>query len=159
MALVELETRIRAPVERVFDLARSIDAHSRSTTRTREVAIAGRTRGLIEMDETVTWEATHFFVRQRLTSKITGFDRPRWFQDTMLQGAFAHMHHDHWFEHADGLTLMKDRMEFYAPLGPLGRLVDRLVLHGYMARFLESRNAFLKDLAEGEGWKAFLSSV
>ena len=47
--LIRLETQIDAPQERVFDLARSIDAHLASTEGTRERAIGGRTSGLIEM--------------------------------------------------------------------------------------------------------------
>ena len=46
-----------APRERVFDLARSIDLHQRSTERTREQAVGGRTSGLIGVDESVTWRA------------------------------------------------------------------------------------------------------
>ncbi len=49
MPLIELSTGIRAPIERVFDLARSIDAHVASTGQTRERAVAGRTSGLIEL--------------------------------------------------------------------------------------------------------------
>jgi len=39
--LIELEIRIAAPIERVFDLARSIDLHVDSTAGTGERAIAG----------------------------------------------------------------------------------------------------------------------
>ena len=71
MALIQLTTRIAAPAERVFDLARSIDAHMASTSQSGEKAIAGRTSGLIEEGETVTWEAKHFGVKQRLKVKMT----------------------------------------------------------------------------------------
>jgi len=63
---------INAPIERCFDLARDIDFHQRSLTDTGERAIGGVTSGLIALGETVTWEATHFGVRQRLTVRITG---------------------------------------------------------------------------------------
>lgn len=64
-----------APPEVVFDLARSIDLHKLSTAHTGEEAIAGKTSGLIELGETVTWRARHFGVMQTLTSKVTGFER------------------------------------------------------------------------------------
>ena len=60
MVEIELETRINAPIERVFDLSRSIDAHLDSTSSTGERAIAGTTTGLIGLGETVTWSAVHF---------------------------------------------------------------------------------------------------
>ena len=76
MPIILLETNITAPVERVFDLARNIDAHTSTTAGTGERAVDGRTSGLIEAGETVTWEAKHLGVRQRLTSKITAMERP-----------------------------------------------------------------------------------
>ena len=95
MPIIKLETKINAPVERVFDLARSIDLHRDSMSKYDEKAIAGVTSGLIRMNETVTWEAAHFGVRQNLTSKITAFERPWHFRDSMVKGVFKRFDHDH----------------------------------------------------------------
>src|SRR5690242_16855965 len=128
MPVIELSTVIRAPRDRVFDLARSIDAHQDSTGGTEERAVAGVTRGLIGMGEEVTWEARHFGVRQRLTVRVTAFERPVRFQDVMISGAFSRMAHEHIFEdHPEG-TLMRDRFEFAAPLGILGKIAEWLFL-------------------------------
>jgi ligand-binding SRPBCC domain-containing protein len=81
-------TLIHAPLERCFDLSRSIDLHKVSTARTGEQAIAGVTSGLIGLGEEVSWRARHFGVWQQMTSRITAFDRPAYFQDTMVRGAF-----------------------------------------------------------------------
>lgn len=148
MPRIELSTLIGAPRERVFDLARSIDAHQHTTGGTEERAVAGVTSGLIGMNDEVTWEARHLGVRQRLTVRVTAFDRPTHFQDIMISGAFKCMVHDHAFaEHPSG-TLMCDRFEFTSPLGLLGWVADRLFLEGYMRRFLVRRNEMLKRLAE-----------
>lgn len=82
MAVIRLQTVIQAPVERCFDLARSVDLHTVSMARQNEKAVGGRTQGLIELGEKVTWQARHFGITQRLTSKITAFDRPHHFRDT-----------------------------------------------------------------------------
>ena len=156
MPIIRLETPISAPPERVFDLARSIDAHQDTTAGTAERAIAGVTAGLIGAGEEVTWEARHFGVRQRLKVKITQLNRPSHFQDVMLEGAFAHMIHDHFFEPAATGTLMIDRFNFKAPLGILGRLAERLFLTRYMRRFLERRNILLKRIAESGEWEKYL---
>ena len=74
----------------------------------------------------------------------------------MLKGAFQRMQHDHFFEDQDGRTLMRDRFEFQSPFGPLGRLVDALILTGYMRRFIVKRNTILKQTAEGDAWKKYL---
>lgn len=156
MPVIELSTIIRAPRERVFDLARSIDVHQDSAGGTQERAIAGVTTGLIGMNGEVTWEARHFGVRQKLTVRITAFDRPKHFQDVMISGAFKSMVHDHEFrEHSEG-TLMMDRFEFRSPLGIVGMIVDRVFIASYMRRFLVRRNEVLKQLAESAGWRRYL---
>ena len=76
MPKIILETIIDAPREVVFDLARSIDFHKESTKYTKEQAIAGKTKGLIELGESVTWRAKYFGFSLILESKITEFDYP-----------------------------------------------------------------------------------
>lgn len=149
MPRIELITEISAPIEQVFDLARSIDVHAASQSRHGEKAVAGRMSGLIESGEEVTWEAVHFGVRQRLTSRIDTMNRPRHFRDSMVRGAFRRFLHDHYFESLPGgTTAMKDVFVYESPLGPLGRLADRLFLTAYMRRLLTERNAIIKRMAE-----------
>jgi ligand-binding SRPBCC domain-containing protein len=151
---------IDAPPERVFDLSRSIDFHSVSLAHTGEEAVGGRTSGLIELGQSVTWRARHFGVRQHLASRISAFDRPRYFQDTMVRGAFAWMVHDHYFDAtSDGGTVLRDKLRFAPPLGILGRIAERLVLRRYMTRFLQTRNAVLKRVAESDEWRQFLDGT
>lgn len=148
MPVIETSLPIKAPPQLCFDLARSIDVHMQSTSRTKEKAVAGRTSGLIELGETVTWEAVHFGVKQRLTAKITAMEPPWRFTDEMINGAFRRFTHTHEFiPQADG-TLMVDRFDYESPFGLLGRLADFLFLERYMTRFLVERNAFIKESAE-----------
>ena len=60
MPIIRLETSINADQQAVFDLARSIDLHQISTAHTNERAVAGKTSGLLELNESVTWEARHW---------------------------------------------------------------------------------------------------
>ncbi len=159
MPILELVTHVAAPVERCFDLCRSIDLHRDSFGATGERAVAGVTSGLIGPSESVTWEATHFLVRQRLTSRITAFDRPRHFRDSMVSGAFRRFDHDHVFEpDGHGGTVMRDVFDFDAPLGVLGRIAEATFLTRYMRRLLEERNAAVQRIAESEEWRAYLPS-
>jgi ligand-binding SRPBCC domain-containing protein len=148
MPKLKIVTEIAAPVERVFDLARSIDVHQQSQTRHRERAVAGRTSGLIETGETVTWEAVHFGIRQRLTSRIDAMTPPVYFRDSMVAGVFRSFVHDHHFDEIPGGTRMTDVLDYVAPLGVLGRWADWLFLERSMRRLLEERNAVIKDMAE-----------
>jgi len=156
MAIIELTTEVAAPIERVFDLARSIDLHMASTSKTGERAIAGVTSCLIGAGETVTWRARHFGVWQTLTVRIEAFARPTHFSDVMLRGAFKHMVHHHHFSSSSRGTTMRDALEFQAPLGVLGRMVDALVLKSYMRSFLIERNRVIKATAETEAWRHYL---
>ena len=150
MTVIRVETKIEAPPALCFDLARSIELHIASTGRTKEWAIAGVTSGLIGAGQEVTWSARHFGVRQTLTSRITVFDPPHHFRDSMVRGAFARFDHDHHFEGHDRGTRMLDLFDYAAPLGPLGRLAERLVLDRYLRHLLVERARVIKTVAESE---------
>jgi ligand-binding SRPBCC domain-containing protein len=154
-----LETLIAAPVDRCFDLARSIDLHMASTDWTGKRAIAGITSGLIGPGQEVTWEGRYFGLTLHHASRITQYDRPCHFQDCMLRGRFRRFCHDHYFDSSDGGTVMRDEMEFAAPYGMIGWMVERAVLKSHMADLLESRNNTIKVTAEGEEWRRYLSQA
>ncbi len=156
MPKIELETFIKSEIEICFDLARSIDLHLISTSKTQEKAIDGKTSGLIELNEFVTWEAIHLGVKQRLTSKITAFERPFHFRDEQLKGIFKSIKHDHYFELMDDKVLMKDDFNYEAPMGFLGKMVESLFLTNYLRKFLVGRNQMIKEYAESDRWKEVL---
>jgi ligand-binding SRPBCC domain-containing protein len=153
MPRIKLQTEIKADRNIVFDLSRSIDLHKISTEQTNEEAIAGKTSGLIGMNESVTWRAKHFGIYQKLTSKITEYDRPKYFADEMAKGAFAEFKHEHHFEESNGGTLMTDFFDYKSPFGILGKLADKLFLEKYMIELLTERNRIVKEFAESDKWK------
>jgi ligand-binding SRPBCC domain-containing protein len=146
--VVRVTTEIRAPAERVFDLARDVDVHTVSMRGHGEVAVAGRTSGLLELGEDVTWRARHFGIAMRLTARIVEFERPRRFRDSMIRGPFTRLDHEHRFHVRNGTTVMEDVFEFASPLGPVGRLVDRFILARYLERLLRARAGAIKAAAE-----------
>ncbi|NEU10154.1 SRPBCC family protein [Flavihumibacter sp. R14] len=148
MPNILLSTRINAPVEVCFNLARSIDLHLDTMKHTGERAIAGTTSGLIGLHETVTWKARHFGVSLKLTSKITECVYPVTFADEMVDGPFKMMKHRHVFEQMQGYTLMTDKFVYESPLGILGYLADLLFLRKYMQNLIEHRNQVIKQKAE-----------
>lgn len=159
MPKIELHTEIKADRNVVFDLSRSIDLHKVSTKHTNEEAIAGKMRGLIAMSESVTWRAKHFGVYQKLTSKITQYNRPNFFVDEMVKGAFSEFKHEHHFAESNGVTTMTDFFYYKSPLGLLGKLADKLFLKKYMIELLTKRNLIIKEFAESEKWKEVLGGI
>jgi ligand-binding SRPBCC domain-containing protein len=143
---------IHAPAERCCTLSLDAEAHADSMAHTGERAIAGRTTGIFGLGDSVTWEARHFGLVQRLEVRITALSFPSHFRDEMVRGAFRVMRHDHYFrEEAGGITRMTDHFYYEAPLGILGRIADLLFLRRYMRRLLLRRNAFIRQLAEQDG--------
>jgi ligand-binding SRPBCC domain-containing protein len=160
MVTLEELTVIRAPIERCFDLARSVEAHLAGNVHCGEAAVAsaGVTSGQVGMGQRVTWRAKHFGVWQSLTSEITAMNRPAYFQDTMIRGAFKFMKHDHFFRPlSSDETEMRDVFCFAGPLPVLGRLAEIAVLRRYMQALLRERNAVLKQIAESAAWQKYLA--
>ncbi|MCE3281485.1 MAG: hypothetical protein K0Q66_222 [Chitinophagaceae bacterium] len=148
MPVITLTTLINAPIEKVFDLARSIDLHQESMAHTGEKAVAGRLSGLIEENETVTWEARHFFRKRRLSSRIVSMQIPTYFRDEMIEGDFSSIEHDHFFREVTGGTEMKDVFRYEAPYGIFGKLASRLFLTAYLKKLIRERNGIIKTQAE-----------
>ncbi len=139
---------INAPIERCFDLSRNIDLHAQSMQHSGEKAIAGKTDGLISLDESVTWRAKHFGLNFTMTNKITAMEHPHFFIDEMTKGPFKKLSHQHLFKTIGTQTEMSDIFQFEAPYGILGRLVEQLFLTSYMEKLLMHRNEVVKREAQ-----------
>ncbi len=148
MTSIHLITKINAPIQEVFDAARNIDLHQNSAYQTHEKAIEGKTSGLIELGETVTFRGKHFGLYLTHTSKITKMQIPHYFVDEMIQGKFKSFKHLHFFEEKEGSTVMTDILEFETPYGFLGKIFNALFLKKHLEKFLIERNQILKALVE-----------
>src|SRR5882757_2577944 len=118
MIRLEETTLIDAPIQRCFDLSRSVEVHLLSDIHWGEQALAvgGITSGLVGLSEQVTWRAKHFGVWQNLTSKMTALESPSYFQVTMVRGIFRFMQAEHLFQTLpSGATEMKDVFSIAAP--------------------------------------------
>ena len=154
---VRVETLVPAPPEIVFAALLDPATHARTAPGRERVASIVRARlpprsslrdeplgeGELGLGDEVTFEATHFGVRQRLTARITFVDPPFAFEDTMVRGAFRRLWHRHEFHVERSGTRMVDLMEFASPAGAL---FDRLVLAPYLERFLAKRGEALAKM-------------
>jgi len=156
MPKIVTTTEVNAPIEIAFDLSRSIEFHAYTQNHRNEVAVKGKTSGLINLGETVTWRAKHFGISQKLSVEITKFDRPYSFRDTMINGAFKRFDHDHIFEQHNGLVKITDIFEYESPLLFIGKFFDFLILKKYMTNFSVQRNEAIKRVLESNKWKDFL---
>lgn len=148
MPVIAHEIYIEAPIGVCFDLARNVDVHTETTSKTKERAVGGVMTGLMENGDSVTWEAVHLGVRQKLTAKIIHMERPHKFTDTMVKGAFHSFVHTHEFIESGTGTVMRDSFDYESPFGIVGKLADKLFLENYMRAFIRDRAIGLKKIAE-----------
>jgi ligand-binding SRPBCC domain-containing protein len=148
MTTIRLITKIKAPIQTVFDVARDIDVHQRTVASSNEKAIAGRTSGLIQLGETVTFRGNHFGFYLNHQSKITEMEIPNYFVDEMVKGHFKSFRHEHTFVTKNGTTVMIDNLQYETPFGICGRVFDKVILKKYVTDLLLKRNNMLKDLSE-----------
>ena len=156
MPNIHLTSFIAAPIERVFDLSRSINLHQISTASTNEKAIAGVMHGLINKNETVTWQAKHLFKNRQFTTKVTAMQSPDFFTDEMIKGDFKTFNHEHYFKAVENGTIVIDKINFESLYGIIGKMANSIFLTSYLEKFLTKRNAVIKDYAETQKWKAIL---
>lgn len=156
MPTIHLTTFIAAPVERVFDLSRNISLHKIAMQKTGEVAIAGITSGLINLDDTVTWKAKHLLKTRFFTLRITEMKPFEKFTGKMIRGDFVSFQHEHFFKPADNGTIIIDIIHYETPYGLSGKLVNQFYLNTYLETLVKNRNEVVRQYAETEKWKAVL---
>lgn len=148
MPLIEHKQFVKAPIEVCFNLTRDVDVHMQTCLKTKEKAVGGVTKGLLEEGDSVSWEVVHFGIKQRLTSKVIFMEKPYSFVEKMVKGAFRSFIHIHQFIEEEEGTTMIDHVQYKSRFGPIGVLIDKLFLEKYMKRFTVMRAIELKKIAE-----------
>ncbi|MGI4789421.1 MAG: SRPBCC family protein [Janthinobacterium lividum] len=152
------ETLIAAPLERCFDLARSVDVHTVGASPIHGKAIAGRMAGLSTQGDWTTWSARFFSLRFSLTTAITDFNPLCGFSDALRGGLFTEFGHVyHFAAKGVGQTMMTDEFSFQSPFGFLGAFFDSVLLRPRMQATMDFRAVTIKRIAESDEWLTYLS--
>lgn len=147
---------VHAPIDRCFQLSCSLELVHEELGMN---AVGGKTGGLVLGGDVVRWEGWQLGMRHSHVSKISSYERPKFLQDTMLDGRFSTFQHDHHFREMDGnlpSTMLEDELRFSLPFGVLGRLVARTVMVPHIRKLMASRFARIKRIAESEDWRRYL---
>jgi ligand-binding SRPBCC domain-containing protein len=76
----------------------------------------------------------------RWRTRITGWEPPRRFVDTQISGPYSLWEHTHAFEEdGPGATIIKDRVRYAIPFGPLGELANRLLVQRDLPQIFDYR--------------------
>ena len=70
----------------------------------------------------------------RWKTVIERWDKNRLFVDSQEKGPYRSWWHEHHFRRDGAATIMEDRVYFAVPLGPLGRIVNRLFVQAQLRR-------------------------
>ena len=79
-------------------------------------------------------------------TRIERWEPARRFVDRQVQGPFALWEHTHTFEALPGGTLIRDRVEYRMPLGAVGLLAHRLLIHRDLERIFDYRRSAVDGL-------------
>lgn len=82
----------------------------------------------------------------RWRSIITTFDPPHRFVDEQLLGPYSYWHHTHEFEAAPDGTVIRDRVLYLMPFGPLGRLARFLVVRRQLEAIFAHRREVIEEV-------------
>jgi ligand-binding SRPBCC domain-containing protein len=86
----------------------------------------------------------------RWTTEIREWQPPHRFVDVQLAGPYALWHHTHRFEALDGGTRMRDTVRYRVPFGPLGRLMNTLLVRRDVQQIFDYRRKRILELFGAE---------
>jgi ligand-binding SRPBCC domain-containing protein len=169
---------IRAPIERCFALSTRIELVQRTLGMKLidSGVVGGVTTGHITANSRVVWRGWKFGLLTQHHTLITAFEPPHpgrigdlaaqfdgqrvaWFEDSQEHGRFGSFRHLHLFRQYRHDVRLEDHIHFALPFGPLGRLAAKFIVAPHISALARQRFAMIKELAEGEGWRAWLENT
>lgn len=164
---------IQAPLARCFALSTRIELVQKILNMK---PVDGVTSGHIEAGSRVVWRGWKFGLPTEHHTRITAFASPHtghlgdpaaefngqqvaWFEDSQESGRFSTFRHEHLFRQQRDHVLLEDHIYFELPFGLFGRLAANLLLAPHVRSLARLRFAMLKELAEGDGWRAWVDET
>ena len=93
---------------------------------------------------TIHYQLSLFGLRFRWCTLIESFEPESGFVDVQTKGPYRSWRHTHTFSDAPGGTLVRDRVEYEVPLGPLGELANRLFVARQLRRIFDFRRTAIE---------------
>jgi ligand-binding SRPBCC domain-containing protein len=156
MNKIEFNTHIKAPVQRCFDLARSVDFHKISVNPIKEESVAGFTSGLIGYNQRVLMQSKLGGLHFSTELKITKFNPPFFFSYEIIDSLFPSIVHDYYFYDISQETVMVNHFYYKIRWGLIGEVMNSLFMKKYLTRIITKRNDLLREYAETDKWKNVL---
>lgn len=94
----------------------------------------------------IDYQLRLFGVYFRWKTLIETFEPPSSFTDVQLTGPYRRWRHRHEFDDAPGGTMMRDRVEYELPLGPLGAIARAVFVRRAVEQIFDHRNAAITQI-------------
>jgi ligand-binding SRPBCC domain-containing protein len=134
------ESRIAAPIDRVFAFHETPDALIRLTPPWEKVEIE-KGGGSIRPGSRVVLITRFGPFRLRWIAEHLEYDPPNLFADRQVSGPFASWYHRHIFRsEGTNATILRDEIEYQLPLGRLGRVFGGPMIAAKLQRMFDYRH-------------------
>ena len=133
------EQRVGRPLEEVFGFFARAGNLERITPRWLSFGVLGDEPIEMRPGTLIHYRLRLHGVPLRWTSRIEQWEPGRLFVDRQVEGPYRVWHHRHEFSRHDGGTLVRDRVRYALPLGPLGELGHALFVHRDLDRIFRYR--------------------
>ncbi len=147
--ILEREQRVELPIEQAF--AFYGDAHNLERITPPLLRFEVITPGPIEMGvgTLIEYRLRLHRVPVRWRTRIEAWEPPRRFVDVQIKGPYSLWEHTHTFEEdGSGATIIRDRVRYSIPFGPLGELADRLLVQRDLRQIFDyRRDAVAREMA------------
>jgi ligand-binding SRPBCC domain-containing protein len=147
--LLERQQRIERPLEHVF--AFYGDARNLERITPPWLGFEVTTPGPIEMGvgALIEYRLRLHRVPVRWRTRIEAWEPPRRFVDAQVKGPYSLWEHTHEFEEdGSGATIIRDRVRYAIPFGPLGALTERVLVRRDLRQIFDyRRDAVARELA------------
>jgi ligand-binding SRPBCC domain-containing protein len=145
---LEQQQRIALPVAEVFDFYG--DAHNLERITPPWLGFEVTTPGPIEMGvgTLIEYRLRLHRVPVRWRTRIEAWKPPRRFVDVQVKGPYSLWEHTHDFEEdGPGATIIRDRVRYAIPFGPLGGLAERVLVRRDLRQIFDyRRDAVAREL-------------
>lgn len=94
----------------------------------------------------IDYELRLYGLKFRWRTRIEAFEPPHYFVDVQLRGPYKLWHHRHDFEEVPGGTLMRDRVDYDLPFGPLGALARAFFVRRSVEQIFDYRNKTITEI-------------
>lgn len=147
MRTLEREQVVFRPRAEVFDFFSRAENLETITPKSLSFRILTPTPIVMQPGTTIDYELRLFGVPMRWQSLIEVFEPEERFVDVQLRGPYASWRHTHEFADAvGGGTVIRDRVDYDLPLGPLGSIAHALFVKRQLNAIFEHRQRVIEEM-------------